>query len=196
MNSHGQIDQIITSIIVVFVAIFLSGVFLGVSSNVAQVAGYSSTNLSASTLENKGNSRALLDVFVTDSVLIKDELVRVYDALPLLAGPEGLVISQEIESLFEQRYSCGGLNAFAIRVLDSFSRSTRGTDVSFEGTRVTTYIDYPFQHVSSESFGLSEDIFDEGLRTTRPRSFDSDTFAFLSVGDVRIDVLARGVLCP
>lgn len=195
MNSHGQIDQIITSIIVVFVAIFLSGVFLGVSSNVAQVAGYSSTSHDFIAHYDSGASRAIFDTFLTDTISIGQEEVLVKDSFSIIS--EAIYSERTFEDArataalhalytrFKENYSCESSNRLIFLIKSPYENDPKGTYWSYihSPTRDFSSALYPSEwqiniidvvNGKASQPSLYEDpsfSFSDGLNTTLPPGY-------------------------
>ncbi len=167
IRKRGQIDQVITSVIVLFAVFWLMVLFVNVSANIGKVKetvfGRENEEVPAfSSSAEEANSRALLDFFLNDDVLINNENVKVGEALTrfidLLRGaPNNEVPVSEreaflipIEELFDKSYSCSEKNELYL-VMDS------------SGGRLL-HLDYPDRRFSKASDGLARVIFADSDR--------------------------------
>ena len=113
MNRLGVIDQIITSIIVLFVAFFLSVIFVTISSGVAKVAGIEGGDAPLASKVADADSGVLTDLFLSDYVVVDAGKISVKDALIALAqGIGDDNYKSAIINVFDEKYSCGGKNGF------------------------------------------------------------------------------------
>jgi len=80
ISRRGQVDQIVTSIIIVFFALFLSGVFVVISSNIAEITAHEPPEAREATVSASGSSQALLDIFLSDEIVIGTNSLSVQQA--------------------------------------------------------------------------------------------------------------------
>ncbi len=183
ISTRGQIDQIITSIIVVFVAIFLSGLFLGVSSNIAQVAGVGTSTSPLVTHYDTGASRAYFDLFLSEELSIAQERVSVRDSFSVISNAvyserdfEDVRASLALEALytrFNDVYACDGSHRFVFLVKDPSGSAQRGTYWS--------YINYPARTFSSTLYPpeWQVNIIDAvNGKATQPELYSDSSFDF------------------
>lgn len=155
---RGQIDQILTSVIVLFVVFVLMVFFVIVSSNVGSVGdliGQDSEASSSVPHVEKVESRVLLDTFLSDTVLIDNRQISIRDlaihAATTSDEAQATLYAQEVESLFNTKYSCGGNNRFVLIRFNGEATAPSGTrdrTVSFDRIQV-------FANLPSRSFILN-----------------------------------------
>lgn len=146
---RGQIDQILTSVIVLFVVFVLMVLFVVISSNIGslrQTFSFSRdtpVNLFGPPQEAV-NSRVMADLFLSDSVLIDGSHVSVTDAFEIVSkavqtysvnDKRALDTLNALQTLFENQYSCGGVNHFSFMVRNPIGSSKIGS--------YWMYVDYP-----------------------------------------------------
>ena len=178
-GKRGQIDQVITSVIVLFAVFWLMVLFVNVSANIGKVKesvfGRENEEVPAfSSSAEEASSRAMLDFFLSDDVIINNESVKVGEALTrfielLREAPNNEVPVSEreaflipLEELFDEAYSCSEKNELYF-VMDS------------AGGRML-HLDYPDRRFSKPSDGLARVIFADS-----DREKDSFLYALFSV---------------
>lgn len=111
---------------------------------------------SASSSDFSSDSRILLDLFLSDTLHgvsvrevlmnLPDRTTREQDALAL-------------ETLFSERYGCGGKNSFVVLYLGAEKTDAR-SDVS--STAIQFSLGYPTRLYSGEGFTTSNRVYDDG----------------------------------
>ncbi len=145
---RGQIDQILTSVIVLFVVFVLMVLFVVISSNIGSLRQTFSFSRDAPihlfSSQQAVNSRVMADLFLSDTVIIDGSRVPVTDAFEIVSkavqaysvnDKKALSTLNALQTLFESRYSCGGVNHFSFMVKNPMGSSKIGS--------YWMYIDYP-----------------------------------------------------
>lgn len=167
IDKKGVIDQIITSVIVLFAVFFLMAIFVIVSGNIGEITGTS--NQAKALASGATGSRVLADLFLSDEMEIvsTDEMarggqgksiVRVVDALTQrinyyrvregsgVPQPEAIAIFKPLEDFFDKSYSCDGQNELLL-----IASSVKGDSKSI-------YMEYPSKKWSKGGEGLMRSI--------------------------------------
>ena len=160
LGKRGVLDQIITSVVVLFAVVLLMGIYIIVTSAVGRVEEVKARPTSQATVM----SRTILELFLADSVdidgqkkLVKDAVVdsfgkyrlRERDGVP---RSEAIAIFKPFEELFDREYSCNGQNELlliAIPVTAGELGSTPGK---------IAYLDYPLRKWSTSGEGLPRNL--------------------------------------
>lgn len=117
-NRRGVIDQTITSVIVIVVAVFLSVLFVIVSNNIALIKG-TGAEMSYSDEVGSGQSRAVLEAFIGEKIRVDGDELSVKDALGNFQSNFGTLGNGRdewqrqltpIERVFGEKYGCGEKN--------------------------------------------------------------------------------------
>ncbi len=166
MKSRGQIDQLVSSIVVLILLVILMGLFVMLSSSFGVVNKVLSSGESSNVFNFDADavgSRVLGDLFLTDYVTLKDKdgkdtTLSVRDAIvemneKRLAGEDYMAYSQVLENLFKKSYSCDDKNSLAIvnRYSADYSKLKGRTEIMVG--QYWRYVDYPEEPIEKD--GLS-----------------------------------------
>lgn len=186
---RGQIDQIITSILVVVFAFFLSGLFILVSSNIAYIFREPPQPLLPGNGEpSEAESSALLDLFLSDSVELEGELISVRELFSRFESNPS-VYTPALERLFAEHYSCAGSNVLVVVLEKEYSPRGSRTDDEYGFVDVTFYIDYPRQSGTGVSLGTRSYVQQAYTFTSLP-SFEG---SYVAPASARFGSLVVGV---
>lgn len=185
--SRGQIDQVMSTLIVFIVVFFIMGLFTAFAAGIGSFKGvrdsFFSETVSYKNTVQLGESQALSDIFLSDSLDGKSVAEHI-GSLATLTKDEALETIPSIRSLFDSSYSCNGMNSlFVIRY------------ASCSGPCFISYIDYPASENSLQPFdeyalGYSEA---DAAFPDNPEGVDQGYYG-LGIGDVRV-VIKGDVVC-
>lgn len=127
MDNKAQIDQIVTSLIVLFLAVALSILFVIISGYVALAKGSGVQKAFEAPYVLSGESRAFGNLFMTDYIEVLGGKVAVTDALSIVASAVkqkklndeySLALLNSLQNLFMENYSCDKRNELYLLVRD------------------------------------------------------------------------------
>jgi len=155
MNNKGQIGQIITSLVILFVVFFLMLIFVIVSGNIAGVLGLLEKDARPGEFVAPSSqaigSQVLMELFLTDSVEINGENFLVVDALREIIDADedrAKILAQAIQDMFHEDYSCEEKNVLLL--VKYTTCGLRGDPCAL------SYLDYPNIRVNENNFPARE----------------------------------------
>ena len=200
---RGQLDQIITSVIVLFAVFWLMVLFVNISANIGKVEKViSGNNLDAEKFSSpikRAESRALLDMFLSDDIEIAGEKVNVREVLSALVAADSASdktqapnFAKGIEKLFAEDYSCNGRNVLIVAIPDGFTSGGYLGKEEETYEKVTVYINYPVER--AEEFPRVRLVYDAGSVGGVYGSYESSEEAFANYRVDNAIVWVRGGL--
>lgn len=109
-NKRGVVDQIMTSVIVLFGVFFLMGIFVTVSSNIGKIVGHGGNTPSV----YAGSSALLEEVnYKGEEVFVVDAVQEIFRSKVVISGDKGREVKNSLEEslkeLVSEQDSCLGL---------------------------------------------------------------------------------------
>lgn len=136
MKRRGQIDQTITSVLVLFAVIFLLALFTYFTSSLRIVQDRTDIVFENHSVENAAASSALLHSFLSDSFISKGERVNVLEALGDISSAvdeyrvtdaDAISLLEAMHKYFVEEYGCGGKNSFVVLMKNPGGSAKQGS---------------------------------------------------------------------
>ncbi len=184
MDRKGQLDQTITTVIVLFIAFFLCAIFIIVSGNIGNVRG-SNSGIEAPviTIANS-QSEVLYGLFLTDFVtLTSGSTISVQEALLRVnrsvwekkwSDHEGFESLSALNNLFLKKYSCDSGNQLFLLVKDPSASAAKG--------KYGMYLSIPHDSFSSTDLYPKRSVNIVDLvndRLSRPADYAKPEYSFI-----------------
>ena len=177
MKRRGQIDQTITSVLVLFAVIFLMALFTYFTSSLRVVQDRTDIKFETHPVERAAASSALLHSFLSDSFMFEGEEVNVLENLNSISSAvdeyrvgdvDALALLDATHDYFVEEYSCGGKNSFVVLMKNPGGSAKIGSYWALVNhpseSRDITRLDTPLHEANIidlvNGFSLSPDLYD------------------------------------
>ena len=185
MNFRGQLDQTITSVMVLFAVVFLMLIFTYATSGLRIFNSHDGVVLHDNSARKEAASLALLHTFLSDTIVFQGEKVSVLDALDNVSkavydhrinDAAALSMLNLNKWNFESVYGCERKNSLTFLVKNPSGSAQRGSYLIL--------IDYPSE--SSSISRLDSPIAEVNIINfvndfvSNPKTYDSSKLAFVS----------------
>lgn len=187
---RGQIDQIITSVLALFIVFILMVIFFVISSNIGKNRYTADSKKDTSDFliyspKEAVASRAMHDLFLTDRITLSSgEKLSTIEGFETVSkaiqsysvgDARALAILDALQVLFNSRYSCGGVNHFTFMVRNPSGSASIGS--------YWMYIDLPtreWKGTRLDAPTLQPNIVDLiNGRVSNPSNYQGATYDFL-----------------
>ncbi|MEK6824470.1 MAG: hypothetical protein AABX12_04310 [Nanoarchaeota archaeon] len=136
MNIRGQIDQVVTSVIVLFAVVFLMLIFTYATAVLNLFSSGDGFVMHNNEPRDIAVYSAFLDLFLSDRVYTEGAYLGVREAIAAMTSEGNEKAAFAVEQLFRQHYACDSDSFFVLGEYKGESSRAENSDGSFDTVQV------------------------------------------------------------